>query len=115
MSASIIRENYSDDPLALESFIDKINLIEDLADDSLTNTLISFIKAKLEVKAREALPANINTVAEIKNALRSRIKPDNSKVVTGKIASLQVKSDNYADLSKQVEDLADALERLLIV
>lgn len=42
MCATIIRENYSGDPLALESFIDKITLIEDLTDENLTGTFIAF-------------------------------------------------------------------------
>ncbi|XP_036334849.1 putative uncharacterized protein DDB_G0277255 [Rhagoletis pomonella] len=115
LCASIIRENYNGDPLALESFIDKINLIEDFADENLNTTFISFLKSKLEGKAREAIPTEVSSVRQIKDALRNRIKPDNSKVVAGKIASLHVINNNYTDFAKRVEELSDALERSLII
>ena len=70
MCATILRENYDGNPLSLQSFLDKIDLIEDLTDTNLTVTLISFIKSKLEGKAREALPDKVNTIVEIKNALK---------------------------------------------
>ncbi|XP_017469296.1 PREDICTED: rho GTPase-activating protein gacZ-like [Rhagoletis zephyria] len=115
LCASIIRENYNGDPLALESFIDKINLIEDFADENLNTTFISFLKSKLEGKAREAIPTEVSSVRQIKDALRNRIKPDNSKVVAGKIASLHVINNNYTEFAKRVEELSDALERSLII
>ncbi|XP_036341252.1 myb-like protein H [Rhagoletis pomonella] len=115
LCGSIIRENYNGDPLALESFIDKINLIEDFADENLNTTFISFLKSKLEGKAREAIPTEVSSVRQIKDALRNRIKPDNSKVVAGKIASLHVINNNYTEFAKRVEELSDALERSLII
>ncbi|XP_017470761.1 PREDICTED: putative uncharacterized protein DDB_G0277255 [Rhagoletis zephyria] len=115
LCASINRENYSGDPLALESFLDKISLIEDLAEENLTSTLIAFLKSKLEGKAREAIPTQINSVSDIKSALRNRIKPDNSKVVAGKIAALHVNNNNYSDFAKRVQELSDSLERSLII
>ncbi|XP_017467528.1 PREDICTED: putative uncharacterized protein DDB_G0278921 [Rhagoletis zephyria] len=113
--ASIIRENYSGDPLSLASFIDKITLIEELSDESLTTTFIAFLKSKLEGKARESLPTQISSVSQIKEALSNKIKPDNSKVVAGKISALKVHNNNYSDFAKQVEELADSLERSLII
>ena len=115
MCATILRENYDGNPLSLQSFLDKIDLIEDLTDTNLTVTLISFIKSKLEGKAREALPDKVNTIDEIKNALKIKIKPDNSKVVAGKIAALQVRNSNYADFAKQTEELADDIERSIVI
>lgn len=115
MCANILRENYDGNPLSLQSFFDKIDLIQDLTDANLTVTLVSFVKSKLEGKAREALPENVSTIDQIKTALKNKIKPDNSKVVAGKIAALQVRNNNYADFAKQSEELADALERSLVI
>lgn len=115
MCSNIIRENYDGNPLTLNSFIDKINLIEELTASNLNTCFISFLKSKLDGKAREVLPENISSVDQIKNALKNRIKPDNSKVVAGRIASLNVKQNNYADFAKNVEELADALERSLVI
>lgn len=81
----------------------------------MSSTLLCFIKSKLEGKAREALPETITSIDDIKNALRSRIKPDNSKVIAGKIAALNVRNNNYAEFSKQAVDLADALQHSLVI
>lgn len=115
MCATMLRDNYDGNPLTLESFLDKIELIEELTEPNLESTLISFVKSKLEAKAREVLPDKISSVEEIKIALKTGIKPDNSKVIAGKIAALTVRNSNYADFSKQAEDLADALKRSLIL
>lgn len=115
MCANIIRDNYNGNPLALESFLDKVNLIQELTDENMTSTLISFLKSKLEGKARDSLPERVNSVDEIKNALKEKIKPDSSKVIGGKIAALQIKNNNYAEFTKQAEELADALERSLVI
>lgn len=115
MCASIIRDNYDGNPLSLCSFLDKIELIEDLTEENLKVTLIAFLKSKLEGKAREALPETVRTIDDIKTSLKTKIKPENSKVVAGKIAALHVKNNNYADFSKQAEELADALERSLVI
>ena len=50
--ASILRENFDGNPLSLESFIDKILLIQDLTEPVLVPTLISFVKSKLQGTAR---------------------------------------------------------------
>ncbi|KAI8116606.1 hypothetical protein CVS40_11350 [Lucilia cuprina] len=115
MCSNIIRENYDGNPLTLNSFLDKISLIEELTAPNLNICLISFIKSKLDGKAREVLPENILSIEEIKNSLRSKIKPDSSKVVAGRIASLNVRNNNYVDFSKNVEELADALQRSLVI
>ena len=115
LCSSILRDNYNGNPLALESFLDKISLIEEFTEDNLKNVFISFVKSKLEGKAREALPENISSINEIKSVLKNRIRPENSKVVAGKIAALQVRNNNYSDFSKQAEELAEALERSLII
>lgn len=48
----MIRDNYNGDPLALDFFIDKVNLIKELTDENLNPTLVSFVKLKLQGKAR---------------------------------------------------------------
>lgn len=115
MGTSIIRENYDGNPLTLQAFLDKIELIEDLTEPNLQTTFLNFVKSKLEGKAREALPDNVMSVDELKNALRGKIKPDNSKIIAGKIAALNVRNGDYTEFSKQAEELADALKRSLVI
>ncbi|XP_067639439.1 bromodomain-containing protein DDB_G0270170-like [Eurosta solidaginis] len=113
--ASIMRDNYSGDPLALGSFINKVELMEVFSNENLTPTFIAFLKSKLEGKARGALPTHIESVNQIKEALCSEIRPDTSKVVAGKIAALRVTNNNFSEFSKQVEELSDSLERCLFI
>ena len=69
------------------------------------------MKSKLDGKAMEVLPEAIDSIEQIKNALSNRIKPDSSKVIARRMASLQIKGNNYENYAKNVEDLADALQR----
>ncbi|XP_017486442.1 PREDICTED: SWI5-dependent HO expression protein 3-like [Rhagoletis zephyria] len=97
---------------------DSLSLIcqSDLADSESKEEFIDAkSEASLEGKAREAIPTEVNSVRQIKDALRNRIKPDNSKVVAGKIASLHVTNNNYTEFAKRVEELSDALERSVII
>ncbi|XP_017474873.1 PREDICTED: homeobox protein 2-like, partial [Rhagoletis zephyria] len=97
---------------------DSLSLLRqsDLA-DSESEEEFSDVKsdASLEGKARGAIPTEVNSVRQIKDALRNRIKLDNSKVVAVKIASLHVTNNNYTEFAKRVEELSDALERSLII
>ena len=97
--ASIIRENFDGNPLGLELFIDKI--IEEIVEQKLVATFIAFVKSKLQGIAREALPYNVNSIDDIIKTLRARIKPDNSKVIAGRIAALHVRNGNFQEFSKQ--------------
>ena len=83
--------------------MDKIDLIEDLTEPNLQTTFINFVKSKLDGKARETLPDRIERKADIKTALEKGIKPDNSKVIAGKIAALNVRNNVFTEFSKQVE------------
>lgn len=115
MCSNIIRENYDGNPLNLNSFLDKINLIQEITASNLNTCLISFLKSKLDGKAREVLPENITSIDQIKDLLKAGIKPDSSKVVAGRIAGLHIKDNNYTVFAKNVEDLADALRRSLVI
>lgn len=90
-------------------------MIKELTAENLKTCLISFIKSKLDGKAREVLPETISSIEQITDTLKTRIKPDNSKVVAGRIAALHIKNNNYTEFAKNVEDLADALQRSLII
>lgn len=115
MCSNIIRENYNGDPLTLNSFLDKIILIKELTAENLETCFIAFIKSKLDGKAREVLPENISNITQITDTLKDRIRPDNAKIVEGRIAALSIKNNNYTEFSKNVEDLADALQRTLVL
>lgn len=116
LAAGQINKNYTGDPLALDSFIDSLELLETLATTTELKTLLfSFSKTKLEGKAREIISPSIANIAALKAALRANIKPENSHVVEGRILSLKFNANQADEFSKKAEELADALKRTLIV
>lgn len=116
LAAGQINKNYAGDPLALASFIDSLELLESMATTAeLTTILFSFAKTKLEGKAREIITTTVINLTQLKNALRTHIKPENSHVVEGRILSLKFNPNHAEECSKKAEELADALKRTLIV
>lgn len=116
LSAQTINKNYSGDPLGLASFIDSMQLLNTLATtDALRTILISFIKSKLEGRAREALAPTDNTIDLIITALNTHIKPDSSRVIEGRILSLHLNNANPQDFSDKAEKLAESYRRSLIL
>lgn len=115
LAAQTINKNYSGDPLALTAFINSIELLETVVIPTNVDLLKRFILTKLEGKALEAVPANPATIVIIKDALKNCIKPDNSKIIEGRMLSLKNDNMTTQDFSKKAEELADALKRTLIV
>lgn len=69
--SSTINKNYSGDPLALQSFIDSVNLLKDIvAAPALQNTLKQCLLAKLEGTARESV-GDPQTVDDIITSLQN--------------------------------------------
>lgn len=113
--AQTINKNYAGDHLGLQSFVNSIELLKLMTSDANTNILKQFILSKLEGKALESVPTNPGTIDDIVNALKQSLKPDNSKVIAGKMMALRTDKHTLQDYTKQAEDLADALRRSLIV
>jgi hypothetical protein len=115
LAAQTINKNYSGDPLALDSFINSVQLLETIVTNDNKDLLKQYIITKLEGKALEAVPNNPETIEIIKNALKQNIRPDNSKVIEGRMLALKHDNMTNQDFAKTAEDLADALRRTLIV
>lgn len=110
-----LNRNYAGDPLALTNFLDSIRLLQTLATtDELQQFLASFIRTRIEGRAREALKDSDTTVTAIIEALKTNIKADNSKVVEGKILSLKLNAENAPTFAERADELAEALRRSLI-
>lgn len=62
MRKSIINTDYKEEPLELESFINKIRMLKSLAESNQMNTIIIIIKTKISGRALEAIKPNENTV-----------------------------------------------------
>lgn len=115
-AAQTLSKNFGGNPLELTAFLNGIKLLQTIAaDGNHADFLKTFIMTKLEGKALEAIPTNAQNVDEIIAALQEAIKPDNSKVIAGRMTALHVQQGNYVEFAKNVELLSDAFRRALIV
>lgn len=116
LCGSTMNKPFSGDPLTMSSFIDAIDLLNTLATSTaLRQILFSFIKTKLEGRAREFVVDTVTTVDGLKQALTNNIKPDNSKVIEGRMLGLKFNLNTADEFSQKAESLADALRRTLII
>lgn len=115
LAGPILNYKFDGNPLKLETFLTDIELVESLCEDETKDLCFKFIKSKLEGRALEAMPEGVATIKQITDALKSKIKPDPSKVIEGKIASLRLVKGNFSAFSKQAEELAEALRRSLVI
>ncbi|XP_055326023.1 putative mediator of RNA polymerase II transcription subunit 14 [Sitodiplosis mosellana] len=116
LMAAHIRKNYNGDPNALQPFLATIDLLKDLAEDSreLLTSLKKFVLAKLEGIACEIVPTNPNSIDDIVDALKSKIKCESSDVIEGRMMTLRADRSNLHEFSTKVEELADAFRRALV-
>lgn len=116
MASGHINKTYSGDPLALTSFIDSVKLLQTLAtSDALRTFLVAFLKTKIDGRAREFISETDTTVAAILGKLRENIKPDNSKVIEGRILSLKLSTSNQEEFAAKAEELSEAFRRSLVM
>lgn len=115
LMASNIRKNYAGDPLTLSSFIASIDFLKEMATTADLLTLLrKFVITKLEGRAAEIVPDNIESIDALINLLREKIKHENSKVIEGRMMALRADRAKFQDYANQVEELSDALRRTLI-
>lgn len=116
LCATTINKNFAGDPLTLNSFIDSIDLLLSLAETTaLKQILFTFAKTKLEGRAREFVTADVTTITQLKATLSENIKPDNSKVIEGRMLTLKFNLGQSDQFALKVEELSDALRRTLII
>lgn len=115
LAAKTINHIYDGDPLALPAFINSIELLNDFASEAIQPMFCRFIKSKLKGKAFECIPTDATTPQHIIDALKKDIKPDNSKVIAGRILALKPDRSKLTEFSKNAEDLAEAFQRSLII
>lgn len=65
--------------------------------------------------AADVLPNFPDSVNSVKNILISKIKPDSSKVVRGRMLALKADRNNLIEFSKKAENLAAHLKRTLVL
>lgn len=109
----MINYRYAGDPLALDSFIDAVDLLNDLCEDQNKAIFLKYVMTRLEGLAREAIitaPANVDDVIR---QLREGIKTESSKVIEGRILALRADRSSLTKFSEQAEKLAEQFKRSL--
>lgn len=102
--------------MELESFLTAIELVETVATSPAAKAVcIKFVRAKLDGRALEYLPEEVDTIQDISTALRHNIKPESSKVVEGKLLALRVEKNNFTKFNEQAEKLAESFRRSLVI
>lgn len=113
---SILNYKYTGDPLELNGFISDAKMLQSLATSDETKTFcFSYIKNRVRGRAEEYIPDNCTSIEEIIDALKSKIKPENSTVVEGKILSLRLQRGDFSKFAQEAEKLSEAFRRALIV
>lgn len=112
--SKIINYKYAGDPNALSGFVTAIELANSITEEDKQETLVKYIKSKLEGKALEAIPENIENATQLIESLKEKIKPDTSKVVLGRFLALRAEKNSMQTFQKTAEELSDALRRAFI-
>lgn len=112
--SKIISNNYNGNTNSLNAFISSIELANDITEKDEQPILVKFIKTKLEGIALEAIPDSAATANDIVDALRTKIKVENSRIVLGRYMALRAERSSLSKFQKDAEDLSDQLRRAFI-
>lgn len=116
LAANTIPKNFSGNPLALQSFLDSISLLESLATSAnLKTLLVTFLLTRLEGRARESISGTPTNVVQITSALKDKIKPENSKVIEGRLRALKTDRVSLNDFTEKANELAESFRRALVI
>lgn len=113
---SVLNTDFKGDPLELDAFVNKVQMLTTLAVLPNDVTLLySFVKTKLSGKALEATKQTDITTDLLIASLRAKIKPESSNVIKGKLTALRLANKSFQTFATEIEELSDAFKRSLIV
>lgn len=111
-----IKRPYDGDPMGLQTFVTGVEIAKDFATtDALKRKLVTYVMGRLDGRARELISDEIETIEELMDTLKGKIRPENSKVIEARMASLHYSFKRQEDFANRAEELADALRRTLII
>lgn len=113
---SILNYKFKGDPLELNGFISDATLLMSMATaDETKKFCFEYIKNSVRGRAEEYVPENCTTLTDLISALKSKIKPETSDVVEGKILSLRLQKGDFTKFAQEAEKLSEAFRRALVV
>lgn len=111
-----IRRPYDGDPMGLQTFVTGVEIARDFATtDALRRKLVTYVKGRLDGRARELITDEIETIEDLIDKLKDKIRPESSKVIEARIASLQYSIERQEEFANRAGELANALRRTLII
>lgn len=110
----VIKDTYDGDPGSLSAFVASIELANAASEANQQDTLVKFIKSKLTGRALEIIVPEHDTAQKIIDALKSKIRPENTKVVVARLLALRAEKSSMQKFQEQADSLTDALRRSYI-
>jgi hypothetical protein len=113
-TATSLVQNYDGSPKGLDSFIDSVNLLNELTNPANIATAIKFIKTRVSGKARLAFPTNATTIAQITTAIKEACEYiESPELVLSKLKALKNKGDQQK-FCDEVEALTQKLASVYV-
>lgn len=109
-----ITKNFDGNPLQLKAFLIALNVLDSLIEQQNKNLVIQSVLSKLEGKALECMPDDVDSFDKIKEILKKYIVYDNSKIIAGRMEALRADKTNLTEFTQKAESLADDLQRSLM-
>lgn len=111
----LLNYKFDGEPSKLKGFINDVKLISQLAENDDTKSFcVKYVIARLEGKAEECVPDDCDDIDDLIDALKSKVKPDCTKVVEGRMMALRLEKNNFSKFAEKVEELADSFRRSLV-
>ncbi|XP_055308544.1 putative uncharacterized protein DDB_G0278921 [Sitodiplosis mosellana] len=110
----MIGYKYGGDLNSLESFLDAISLLQTLVEPQNEDIFLKFVLTRLVGSAREEFPEDPESVDDIVDALRDKIKHESSKVIEGRIMALRTDRMSLTKFAERAEELAKEFKRSLV-
>lgn len=113
-TATALVQNYDGSPTGLETFVDSVNLLNDLTAPEHIATGIRFLKTRLSGRARSAVPPNAQTFDEITDAVKLACKSiDTPDSILAKLKATKNRGDQQK-FCDEVEILSQKLSTLYV-
>lgn len=109
----IMKDSFDGEPSNLNNFISKIALAKTIVADNQPNVFLAFIKTRLVGKALE-YATEAQNVDEVINILKSKIKPENSRVLINRLTSIRMNNSKKSEFAEEIEKTAELLRLALI-
>lgn len=101
--------------MKLRGFLADVKIVSNATDANSRDLCVSFIIGRLEGRALDSIPDDVESIDEIVKRLKSKIKSEPSEVVESKILNLRVRKSDFNKFSEVAEKLCESFRRSLVV